>query len=91
MNTLPQLSLPIIFATIGAAITICMIRRAVTLVRKMREGIVKTPTRALRIGEHPAAALAYLLIDTLIITLFALIGMAAALWGSAGVIDWIRQ
>ncbi len=91
MNTLPQLSLPIIFATIGTAITISMIRRTITIVLRIREGLVRTPIRVLRIGEQPAAAFAYLLTDTLITTFFSILGLAAALWGYGGVIDWMHQ
>ncbi len=78
----PHAALGIGACIIGLAVVGAMSSRTVHIARKLRTGEVRTRTGSLLIRERPAAALGYLLVETIVIAVCGLIGMQALLWGS---------
>jgi hypothetical protein len=82
VNTSPHIALGAAACVIGLAVAGAMLSRAVHVARRLSAGEVRTRFGRLTVRERPAAALGYLLVETVVIGVCALIGLQALLWGS---------
>ena len=82
MKTNPTIAIGIGACVIGLTVVGSMLSRAVHVVRRLWVGEVRTKYGRLSVRERPAVALGYLLAETIVIGVCALIGLQAVLWGS---------